>query len=121
MLAVHPGVEKVHYPGLPSHPQHELARRQMEHFGTIVTLDVRGGDAAAARFADALKYFSITASLGSTESLVVPPQMMSSRDLTAEQAVDSGVAEGTVRLSIGLEDIEDLLEDLTQALERAGD
>jgi cystathionine beta-lyase/cystathionine gamma-synthase len=121
MLAAHPGVEKVHYPGLPSHPQHELARRQMEHFGTVVTLDVRGGDAAAARFADALKYFSITASLGSTESLVVPPQMMSSRDLTAEQAVDSGVAEGTVRLSIGLEDIEDLLEDLTQALERAGD
>jgi cystathionine beta-lyase/cystathionine gamma-synthase len=120
MLAAHPGVEKVHYPGLPSHPQHELARRQMEHFGTIVTLDVRGGDAAAARFADALKYFSITASLGSTESLVVPPQMMSSRDLTAEQAVESGVAEGTVRLSIGLEDIEDLLEDLTQALERAG-
>jgi len=120
MLAAHPGVEKVHYPGLPSHPQHELARRQMEHFGTIVTLDLRGGDAAAARFADALKYFSITASLGSTESLVVPPQMMSSRDLTAEQAVDSGVAEGTVRLSIGLEDIEDLLEDLTQALERAG-
>jgi cystathionine beta-lyase/cystathionine gamma-synthase len=121
MLAAHPGVEKVHYPGLPTHPQHELARRQMEHFGTIVTLDVRGGDAAAARFADALKYFSITASLGSTESLVVPPQMMSSRDLTAEQAVESGVAEGTVRLSIGLEDIEDLLEDLTQALQRAGD
>jgi cystathionine beta-lyase/cystathionine gamma-synthase len=120
MLAAHPGVEKVHYPGLPTHPQHELARCQMEHFGTIVTLDVRGGDAAAARFADALKYFSITASLGSTESLVVPPQMMSSRDLTAEQAVASGVAAGTVRLSIGLEDIEDLIEDLTQALERAG-
>jgi cystathionine beta-lyase/cystathionine gamma-synthase len=121
MLAAHPGVGKVHYPGLPTHPQHELARRQMEHFGTIVTLDVRGGDAAAARFADALKYFSITASLGSTESLVVPPQMMSSRDLTADQAAASGVADGTVRLSIGLEDIDDLLEDLTQALERAGD
>jgi cystathionine beta-lyase/cystathionine gamma-synthase len=121
MLAAHPRVGKVHYPGLPSHPQHELARRQMEHFGTVVTLDVRGGDAAAARFADALKYFSITASLGSTESLVVPPQMMSTRDLTAEQATASGVAEGTVRLSIGLEDIDDLLEDLTQALERAGD
>jgi cystathionine beta-lyase/cystathionine gamma-synthase len=119
MLAAHPGVAKVHYPGLPGHPQHELARRQMEHFGTVVTLDVRGGDAAAARFADALKYFSITASLGSTESLVVPPQMMSSRDLTAEQAALSGVAEGTVRLSIGLEDIEDLIEDLNQALGRA--
>ena len=119
MLAAHPGVEKVHYPGLAGHPQHELARRQMEHFGTVVTLDVRGGDAAAARFADALQYFSITASLGSTESLVVPPQMMSSRDLTAEQAALSGVADGTVRLSIGLEDVEDLLEDLNQALERA--
>jgi cystathionine beta-lyase/cystathionine gamma-synthase len=121
MLAAHPGVAKVHYPGLSTHPQHELARRQMEHFGTVVTLDVRGGDAAAARFADALKYFSITASLGSTESLVVPPQMMSSRDLTAEQSAASGVTEGTVRLSIGLEDIEDLLEDLTQALQSAGD
>ena len=120
MLAAHPGVGKVHYPGLPSHPQHELARRQMEHFGTVVTLDLRGGDAAAARFADALQYFSITASLGSTESLVVPPQMMSSRDLTAEQVVISGVTDGTVRLSIGMEDIEDLLEDLGQALERAG-
>src|SRR5580658_1984252 len=118
MLAAHPGVEKVHYPGLPTHPQYELARRQMKHFGTVVTLDVRGGDAAAASFADALQYFSITASLGSTESLVVPPRMMSSRDLTAEQVVMSGVAEGTVRLSIGLEDVEDLLEDLGQALER---
>ena len=92
----------------------------MEHFGTVVTLDMRGGDAAAARFADALEYFSITASLGSTESLVVPPQMMSSRDLTAEQVAISGVTDGTVRLSIGLEDIEDLLEDLGAALERAG-
>ncbi len=119
MLAAHARVEKVHYPGLPGHPQHELARRQMEHFGTVVTLDVRGGDAAAARFADALQYFSITASLGSTESLVVPPQMMSSRDLTADQVALSGVAAGTVRLSIGLEDVDDLMEDLGRALERA--
>jgi len=118
MLASHANVEKVHYPGLPSHPQHELARRQMEQFGTVVTLDVRGGDAAAARFADALQYFAIAASLGSTESLVVPPQMMSSRDLTAEQAEMSGIGAGTVRLSIGLEDVEDLIADLTQALER---
>jgi cystathionine beta-lyase/cystathionine gamma-synthase len=116
MLAAHPGVEKVHYPGLPSHPQHQLARRQMQHFGTVVTVDLRGGEVAAARFADALQYFSITASLGSTESLVVPAQMMSNRDLTAEQAADSGVTAGTVRLSIGLEDVEDLMEDLDQAL-----
>jgi cystathionine beta-lyase/cystathionine gamma-synthase len=118
-LTAHPRVEKVHYPGLQSHPQHDLARRQMEQFGTVVTLDVRGGDAAAGRFADALQYFAITASLGSTESLVVPPQMMSSRDLTAEQAELSGVGAGTVRLSIGLEDVEDLIADLDQALERS--
>ena len=118
-LAAHPLVGKVHYPGLADHPQHELARRQMQHFGTVVTLDVRGGDVAAGRFADALQYFSITASLGSSESLVVPPQMMSSRDLTAEQVELSGVAAGTVRLSIGLEDVEDLMADLDQALERA--
>jgi len=116
MLAAHPSVEKVHYPGLPSHPQHQLARRQMQHFGTIVTVDLRGGDVAAARFADALKYFSITASLGSAESLVVPAQMMSNRDLTAEQTAESGVTAGSVRLSIGLEDVEDLMEDLAQAL-----
>jgi len=85
----------------------------------VVTVDVHGGDAAAGRFADALQYFSITASLGSSESLVVPPQMMSSRDLTAEQAEMSGVGPGTVRLSIGLEDVEDLIEDLDQALERS--
>jgi cystathionine beta-lyase/cystathionine gamma-synthase len=119
MLAAHPQVAKVHYPGLPGHPQHELARRQMQHFGTVVTLDVRGGDTVAARFADALQYFSITASLGSTESLVVPPQMMSSRDLTAEQIALSGITSGTVRLSIGLEDVEDLIADLDQALQRA--
>jgi cystathionine beta-lyase/cystathionine gamma-synthase len=116
MLAAHPAVEKVHYPGLPGHPQHQLARQQMQQFGTIVTADLRGGDAAAARFADALKYFSITASLGSAESLVVPAQMMSNRDLTAEQTAESGVTPGTVRLSIGLEDVEDLMEDLDQAL-----
>jgi len=120
MLAAHPGVARVRYPGLAGHPQHDLARRQMQHFGTVVTLDLNGGEAAAARFADALQLFSITASLGSTESLVVPSQMMSSRDLTPEQAAISGVSDGTVRLSIGLEDVEDLLADLAQALERAG-
>jgi cystathionine beta-lyase/cystathionine gamma-synthase len=119
MLVAHPAVAKVHYPGLPGHPQHELAKRQMQHFGTVVTLDLSAGAAAAGRFADALQYFSITASLGSTESLVVPPQMISNRDLTPEQAAVSGVAAGTVRLSIGLEDVEDLIEDLGQALERA--
>ncbi len=116
LLAAHPAVSRVHYPGLPSHPQHDLARAQMKDFGTIVSFDLKGGLEASARFADALQLFSMTASLGSTESLVVTAQMMGGRDLTADQQAVSGVTEGTVRLSIGLEDIDDLLADLAQAL-----
>jgi cystathionine beta-lyase/cystathionine gamma-synthase len=117
ILAAHPEVERVHYPGLPGHPQHALAARQMRQFGTIVSLDLRGGLAAGGHFAESLELFALTASLGSTESLVVAPQMMSGRDLTAEQLRLSGVTGGTVRLSIGLEDEEDLIADLLQALE----
>jgi cystathionine beta-lyase/cystathionine gamma-synthase len=116
MLLSQPAVAKVHYPGLPNHPQHALARDQMKDFGTVVSLDLKGGAEAGQRFADALKLFALTASLGSTESLVVAPQMMGSRDLTADQYKVSGLAEGTVRLSIGLEDVDDLLEDVRQAL-----
>lgn len=116
LLAAHPAVARVHYPGLPSHPQHALARAQMRDFGTIVSFDLKGGLEASARFADALQLFSMAASLGSTESLVVTAQMMGGRDLTADQQAVSGVTEGTVRLSIGLEDVDDLLADVTQAL-----
>jgi cystathionine beta-lyase/cystathionine gamma-synthase len=120
LLASHPAVARVHYPGLPTHPQHALARSQMKEFGTIVTFDLVGGPEAGARFADALKYFALAASLGSTESLIVAPQMMRGRDLTPEQLRISAVTDSTVRLSIGLEDPEDLLEDVAQALEAAG-
>jgi cystathionine beta-lyase/cystathionine gamma-synthase len=116
MLAAHPAIARVHYPGLPSHPQHALAREQMKDFGTIVSFDLKGGADAGARFSDALKLFALTASLGSTESLVVAPQMMGGRDLTADQYKLSGLTEGTVRLSIGLEDVDDLLDDMRQAL-----
>lgn len=116
LLASHPAVARVHYPGLPSHPQHALARAQMKDFGTIVSFDLKGGLEASRKFADALEFFAMAASLGSTESLVVTAQMMGGRDLTADQQALSAVTEGTVRLSIGLEDIEDLLADVTQAL-----
>ncbi|MHB8811817.1 MAG: trans-sulfuration enzyme family protein [Steroidobacteraceae bacterium] len=116
LLASHPAVARVHYPGLPSHPQHALARAQMKDFGTIVTFDLKGGLEAGGRFADALQLFAMTASLGSTESLVVISQMMGGRDLTADQQAISAVTEGTVRLSFGLEDLDDLLADVTQAL-----
>jgi cystathionine beta-lyase/cystathionine gamma-synthase len=117
LLEAHPAVERVHYPGIPTHPQFALANAQMkEGFGTIVTCDLKGGLAAGDKFAESLKLFALTASLGSTESLVVSPQMMRGRDLTAEQLRMSLVTEGTVRLSIGLEDIDDLVEDVSQAL-----
>jgi cystathionine beta-lyase/cystathionine gamma-synthase len=118
-LAAHPAVAKVHYPGLPTHPQHELAKSQMRDFGTIVSFDLKGGAEAGGRFAGALKLFALAASLGSTESLVVAPQMMRGRDLTQDQLRTSAVTEGTVRLSIGLEDVDDLREDITQALAAA--
>jgi cystathionine beta-lyase/cystathionine gamma-synthase len=116
LLASHPAVARVHYPGLPSHPQHALARAQMKDFGTIVSFDLKGGLEASRKFADALEFFAMAASLGSTESLVVTAQMMGGRDLTADQQALSSVTEGTVRLSIGLEDLDDLLADVTQAL-----
>jgi len=116
VLAAHPAVARVHYPGLTTHPQHALAKAQMKEFGTIVTFDLKGGAEAGARFAGALQLFALTASLGSTESLVMAPSMMSSRDLTKEQLRSAGTTDATVRLSIGLEDVDDLTEDVNQAL-----
>jgi cystathionine beta-lyase/cystathionine gamma-synthase len=91
----------------------------MRDFGTIVTFELDGGFAEGSRFAEALELFSIAASLGSTESLVVPPQLLGGQDYTPEQRDASLIRRGTVRLSIGIEDIDDLLADLAQALERA--
>jgi cystathionine beta-lyase/cystathionine gamma-synthase len=118
-LAQHPAVARVHYPGLPTHPQHALAARQMQDFGSIVSFDLHGGARAARRFADALKLFARTASLGSTESLVVTAQMMGGRELNADLQRLAAITEGTIRLSIGLEDREDLLADLERALASA--
>jgi cystathionine beta-lyase/cystathionine gamma-synthase len=118
-LQTHPKVAAVHYPGLPEHPQHALARRQMKDFGAVVSFEIAGGLAAAARFADSLQYFSIAASVGSTESLVMPPQLLGGSEFNAEQRAASLLRPGTVRLSIGLEDASDLIDDLSQALQHA--
>lgn len=118
-LSKHARVTRVYYPGLESHPQHALAGAQMTDSGTIVTLDLEGTSEHARAFVEALELFGMTASLGSTESLVMPPQFLQSRDFTAEQREISGVGPTTVRLSIGLEDADDLIADLEQALQRA--
>lgn len=117
-LEAHPKVERVHYSGLPTHPRHELAARQMRHFGTVVSFDLRAGRAAGDRFADALQLFSIAASMGSPESLVIPPGLMGPHDLPPELSALSGLAPGTIRLSMGLEDPADLIADLQQAADR---
>jgi cystathionine beta-lyase/cystathionine gamma-synthase len=118
-LATHPAISHVHYPGLPGHARHALARRQMRHFGTVVSFDLKAGAAAGDRFADALQLFAIAASMGSTESLVIPPGLMGPADLPADMLAVSGMAPGTVRLSMGLEDPEDLIADIAQAISAA--
>jgi cystathionine beta-lyase/cystathionine gamma-synthase len=120
LLAGHAAVARVHYPGLLTHPQHALAAQQMQDFGTIVSFELRGGAAAARRFVDTLELFALAASLGSTESLVVTSQMLGNRELNAEQQRLSAITDGTIRLSIGLEDPDDLLADVTRALDAAG-
>jgi len=119
LLAEHPAVARVHYPGLASHPQRALAVQQMQDFGTVVSFDLKGGAPAARRFADALELFALTASLGATESLVLTPQMMGSRELNAAEQRMSAVTDGTIRLSIGLEDVDDLITDVSRALAAA--
>ncbi len=91
----------------------------MHDFGTVVTFDLHGGLEAGTRFAEALELFAIAASLGSTESLVLPPALQQPRGFTAEQQRWSDIGPGTVRLSVGLEDVDDLTADLGQALQAA--
>lgn len=114
-LEQHEGVARVRYPGLSSHPQHALAARQMKDFGSIVTFDLKE-ERDPVRFSDSLKFFAISASLGSVESLVQPGQLMMPRDLSEQEREWAAVTNRTIRLSIGLEDEADLLADLEQAL-----
>jgi cystathionine beta-lyase/cystathionine gamma-synthase len=115
-IASRPEVLALRYPGLPSHPQHELARAQQHDFGSMIVFDLQGGAQAAKRFAEALRLFTISSSLGSTESLILPPQLLQPRDFNAQQLAWSGITESTVRLSVGIEDSQDLISDIEQAL-----
>jgi cystathionine beta-lyase/cystathionine gamma-synthase len=118
-LASSPAVEKVHYPGLPGHPDHALARAQMSSFGAMVTIELAGDLAATGRFVDHLRLFQLAASLGSVESLVSVPAASSHFALSREEREAAGVPDGMVRLSVGIEDVEDLIADLAHALSRA--
>jgi len=115
-LEKHPRVARVHYPGLASHPDHALAKRQMKGFGAMLAFDAKGGLKAARRFCDRVKIFLVAASLGGVESLAVLPIYTSHYNMSLEELRAASVEPGTVRLSIGVEDPEDLIEDLRQAL-----
>jgi len=113
------GVTRVHFPGSVAHPQHELARRQMRDFGGMVTFELAGGLDTADRFFRALRVFSLAESLGGVESLACHPASMTHAGLPEEERTRRGIGPGLVRLSVGIEDAADLLEDLEQALEAA--
>ncbi len=115
-LQNHSKVQETIYPGLSSHPQHDLAKAQMDGFGAIVTFRLDGGIERVRRFVKALKIFLFAESLGGVESLVCHPATMSHATLTPEERQKFGITDGTIRLSVGIEDIEDLIHDLDQAL-----
>jgi methionine-gamma-lyase len=116
-LEKHPQVARVHYPGLKSHADHALAKKQMRGFGGMLAFDLKGGLPAARRFCDRVRLFLMAASLGGVESLVILPIYSSHYNMSDEELRRAGVSPGTVRVSLGLEDREDLIEDLKQALE----
>jgi methionine-gamma-lyase len=115
-LEKHPKVARVHFPGLASHPDHKLAKKQMKGFGAMMAFDMKGGLQAARRMCDRTRIFLLAASLGGVESLVLLPAYSSHYRMSEKELLAAGLAPGTVRASIGLEAPEDLIEDLRQAL-----
>ena len=118
-LRSHRAVAHTHYPGFPEHPGHEIAKRQMRGFGGMVTIDVKGGEAAALRLCRSTRIFALAESLGGVESLIGYPWSMSHAAFSEEDRLAKGITQATVRLSVGIEDAEDLCDDLGQALARA--
>jgi methionine-gamma-lyase len=115
-LASHPAVETVHYPGLPSDPGHEVMARQARRFGAMIAVNLKGGKEAGIRFINRLDVFTRAVSLGDCESLAEHPASMTHSTYTPEEQAEHYIGEGLIRLSVGLEDVEDLLGDLEQAL-----
>ena len=115
-LQQQPQVARVHYPGLETHPQHALARRQMHGFGGMISLDLKTDLAGARRFLEAVKIFALAESLGGVESLIEHPAIMTHATIPLETRTTLGIGDALVRLSVGVEDVEDLRADLEQAL-----
>ncbi len=109
-------VERVYYPGLPSHPQHELAKRQQSGFGGLLSFELKGGKETGWKLIDATKMISITANLGDTKTTITHPATTTHGRLTPEQRAQAGIADGLIRVAVGLEDIEDLKRDLARGM-----
>jgi len=119
-LQGHPMVSWVSYPGLPSHPSHQLAKQYLTNgYGAILAFGIKGGMEAGIRFVDSLKLFSHLANIGDAKSLVIHPASTTHQQLAPDQQISTGVTEDMIRLSVGIEDVRDLIEDLNQALESA--
>jgi len=119
-IGEHPKVARVLYPGRPDHPQYELAKRQMKGGSTLVAFEVKGGRKGAFKVANALRVVRISNNLGDAKSLITHPSTTTHQRLTEAARLEQGITQGMLRLSVGLEDIDDLVEDLTQALDAVG-
>jgi cystathionine gamma-synthase len=116
-LESHPKVDRVWYPGLASHPDHEAATRQMKGFGGVISFEVKGDLAAGSRVVDSVKIPIIAPSLGGVETLIEQPSLMSYYEMSTEERMEVGIKDNLIRLSLGIEDCSDLIADLAQALE----
>ncbi|MDG9927020.1 MULTISPECIES: O-succinylhomoserine sulfhydrylase [unclassified Pseudomonas] len=115
-LETQPGIERVYYAGLPSHPQHELAKRQQSAFGAVVSFEVKGGKEAAWRFIDATRVISITTNLGDTKTTIAHPATTSHGRLSPQERANAGIRDNLIRVAVGLEDVADLKADLARGL-----
>lgn len=115
-LSGHPKVKVVHYPGLKDHPQHALARKQMKGYGGMMSFELKGSMEDAMKLTERLKIVFLAASLGGVETLVSQPSIMTHTQLTKSERAKTGIPEALIRLSVGIEDKEDLIDDFKQAL-----
>jgi len=113
-----PEIAKVHYPGLPSHPDHQIAKALLDGFGGMLALELKGGGAAAVKFVKKLQIFTYAASLGGVDSLVIEPRYSSHEHMTPEEREKVGIPDGFLRMSVGIENAEDLIADIEQALQQ---
>lgn len=117
-LETHPKIKKVYYPGLKSHPQHELARRQMSGFGGILSFELKGGLEAGRKLMNSVKLCLLAVSLGAVETLIQHPASMTHAIVPREERLKAGITDSLVRISVGIEDVTDIIQDLKQALEK---